>query len=338
MLRYSITQRNKARGIKTWYGRTYNTETMEISYRSLGTEKKMEAKEWLDRVNSARFMPEKVKARDVPVLDAVRAYLRNTEISKGPRSLTLGLYTTQGNALATWCAERGVQTIMGFTPAHANEYAGTFSGQAPITRRTKILNMRTFFKWAIDTYELVKANPFKSVKPPKTTTGERFFWTPEQIDSILDKAHNPHHRAFWALMAFAGLRRTEAMKAKPADIRNGLIHLIGKGGKFATVPVSERLQTELKRLGEIPQDTPFASVYVDGYDHLKKACRLAKIEADGEPNFHRFRHSFASNLLRAGASITEVQRLMRHENVTLTLSTYAHLLPNDLIKAVNRIK
>lgn len=338
MLRHSISQRNRSRGINTWYGRIYDDSTGETRYQSLGTDKKKEAKEWMDRMNSARFMPERVEARDVPVLDAVRAYLRNTEISKGPKSLTLGLYTTQGNALTEWCAKHGVQTVLKFSPANANEYAATFSGQAPITRRTKILNMRTFFKWAIDTYELAKANPFKSVKPPKATTGERYFWTPEQIDRILDKAPNPHHRAFWALMAFAGLRRTEAMNAKPSDIRNGLLHLVGKGSKFATVPVSERLQAELNRLGEIPQDSPFAAVYVDGYDHLKKACKSAKIEADGEPNFHRFRHSFASNLLRSGASITEVQRLMRHENVTLTLSTYAHLLPNDLIKAVNLIK
>jgi len=49
--------------------------------------------------------------------------------------------------------------------------------------------------------------------------------------------------------------------------------------------------------------------------------------------YHRFRHSFASNLLRAGRSIKAVQLLMRHENVTLTLNIYGHLLPSDLEEA-----
>jgi len=35
-----------------------------------------------------------------------------------------------------------------------------------------------------------------------------------------------------------------------------------------------------------------------------------------------------------GRSIKAVQLLMRHENVTLTLNTYGHLLPSDLEKEV----
>jgi site-specific recombinase XerD len=55
-------------------------------------------------------------------------------------------------------------------------------------------------------------------------------------------------------------------------------------------------------------------------------------------NYRRFRHSFASNLIRSGKSIKAVQMLMCHKNVTLTLSTYSHLLQQGIGKAKLREK
>ncbi len=49
-----------------------------------------------------------------------------------------------------------------------------------------------------------------------------------------------------------------------------------------------------------------------------------------EANFHRLRHSFGSNLIRAGANIKAVQLLMRHSNIQMTLNVYSHLLDSDL--------
>jgi len=69
-----------------------------------------------------------------------------------------------------------------------------------------------------------------------------------------------------------------------------------------------------------------------GDQHIERAVALAGLP-DGDSHLHRFRHSFASNLLRMGRSIKAVQMLMRHENVTLTLNIYGHLLPSDLEQA-----
>jgi len=67
---------------------------------------------------------------------------------------------------------------------------------------------------------------------------------------------------------------------------------------------------------------------------IKRAVEKSGIENTGIAHFHRFRHSFASNLLRMGRNIKAVQTLMRHENITLTLNTYGHLLPSDLEQVV----
>jgi len=69
---------------------------------------------------------------------------------------------------------------------------------------------------------------------------------------------------------------------------------------------------------------------------LRKAVQEAGLDPSDATN-HKFRHSFASNLIRAKVNIKAVQQLMRHENVDLTLNTYSHLLKDDLEAAANAI-
>lgn len=338
MRSYSISQRKKSQGSKTWYGCTVESDSGTARYVSLKTEKKREAEVWLARMNAERFFPEMVKIPDVPIRDAVQAWLRGVEISKGGYSRTVGAYANHLRPLAEWCAKNGVRNLADFTPAHANSYVATLSGKAPVTVRQTIVNIRSFFRWAMDTYEIQKPNPMRTVKAPKDENArERHFWTPEQINAILDAAPSPKHRVFWSLMAFAGLRKSEAIAVRPADIREGYLHVTGKGRKYARVPVASRLLAELDRYGERPEDQPYIGTSMSECV-LWNACKRARLDAQGKPHFHRFRHSFGTNLLRAGATITEVQRLMRHSNVQLTLSVYSHLLPEDLERAVNLVK
>ena len=44
--------------------------------------------------------------------------------------------------------------------------------------------------------------------------------------------------------------------------------------------------------------------------------------------FHDLRHSAATILLSMGVNIKVVQELLGHSNISITLGTYAHLLPS----------
>jgi site-specific recombinase XerD len=50
---------------------------------------------------------------------------------------------------------------------------------------------------------------------------------------------------------------------------------------------------------------------------------------------HRWRHTYATSLVRRGVDIHVVQRLMGHSNIATT-SRYLHLSDADLIDAVDR--
>ena len=142
-------------------------------------------------------------------------------------------------------------------------------------------------------------------------------------------------------MAYAGFRFFEAQKADWSDFDGDFLKVTGKGGKFAKVPVSAKLRAEIERFLD-GQQMPGSGAIFSGKvtntatnREIKKACADSGIKYEGRANCHRFRHSFASNLLRGGASVVTTQRLLRHSTPMITLSVYSHVLKEDLTDAVN---
>ncbi|GBU23899.1 recombinase XerC [Fibrobacteria bacterium R8-3-H12] len=198
---------------------------------------------------------------------------------------------------------------------------------------------RNFYNWASEQYGIISKNPFKKIIVSKPKPAPREFWTIEECEKIIANAPTPEYKCSFAIMAFAGLRREEARLLKRENLEGSKLSLIGKGSKAATLPISSRLKKYLNEYLTLRGDDPgylFPALtqQVAASDYaLKVAVVRAELESTGTAHYHRFRHSFASNLLRAGKSIKAVQMLMRHEDVSLTLNIYGHLLPSDLQEA-----
>ena len=54
-------------------------------------------------------------------------------------------------------------------------------------------------------------------------------------------------------------------------------------------------------------------------------------------DFHSLRHTFGTNLARAGVAPKVAQELMRHSDVNLTLGIYSHVGISDLAGAVEKL-
>jgi len=52
---------------------------------------------------------------------------------------------------------------------------------------------------------------------------------------------------------------------------------------------------------------------------------------------HVLRHSAAARLIGAGASPKHVQVILGHRSVAFTMTTYAHLMPSDLVDLASRL-
>lgn len=322
MLRVSLIQRNKARNIMTWYARVFDTETKEIRYVSMGTTKKTEA---------ACIMQAKIAAGEfetrtgdrVTIGMAVDAYLKHLE-TKGSN---LDTQKTAMNAISCLFQFKDVPISELDRKALHDSFAEREKDNAPSTWNEKRTFVKTCLKYAIDYFALDMRNPADIIPQKKNRPKEKDFWTPEQIERILECATEPRKRLLWALMAFAGLRIHEALKSRPEDVRDGYLYVVGKGEKPAKIPVSSRLAEEIERAGEAWDFTGMSR-------NLKALIAAAKKAVPegfaGKATNHRLRHSFASNLIRNGCNPKSAQKLLRHSDISTTLRIYSHVMEEDL--------
>lgn len=326
---YSIVQRTKKRGIYTWYARIYNIETRKTRFVSLGTSKKGVANALLSqRIASGEF--DDVGSEKTTFRIAIEKFLHKCELNNLTEG-TLLIYRTSLDYLSEFLSDEVTDVS---SEDVVNAFNDRFGEMANKTFNVRRVICSSFYTFMIDDLNINVKNPFRKLKSRKSIPKfQKSFWTLEQIKQILDKAPSPHHRMYWAFMAYAGLRRNEALHVKRADLHDGRVYVLGKGKKEAYVPICGLLQSELdKYTGEFD----FSNTHdVHG---LKTAVKKSGLPSDNGANFHRLRHSFGSNLIRAGANVKAVQLLMRHANIQTTLNIYAHLLDEDLFASVNLLK
>lgn len=160
-------------------------------------------------------------------------------------------------------------------------------------------------------------------------------------------------RALMAVMHRCGLRVSEACGLYLRDVRWGeaQIHVrpeVGKGGKEAVVYLDEPTLALLERWKIVRRQyaagKPHLFVRVrsgdgqggqldrrDVYEMVGRRARKAGIEHPVTP--HMLRHTYATELLREGFNVPEVQRLLRHSDIRTT-SAYLHLVDADLAAKV----
>lgn len=108
--------------------------------------------------------------------------------------------------------------------------------------------------------------------------------------------------------------------------------------------VGERLKTALKAAGLVTgykltcrrckKDKGEITKLPDERPLCKTCGMLLWVTAKPRPmRFHDLRHSTATILLRVGVPYQHVQKIMRHKDIRTTISTYAHLVVEDLRQA-----
>lgn len=322
LTRYSIARRYAYRGYRNWYGRV-SEPGKPVRWISLGTKIKAEAEEWLRAAMSGRFVTE---SRAVSVASAALEFLKGQESAKGHDSATVAAYSQRLGWFTEWADGNGVEYLSDLDFSKASDYSLYLgSAYSAKTHREALRVLCQFVKWASVAYNMESWHPLDLLQAPKLAKRAKEFWTVEELSRILEGASDANTRLFWAFMAYAGLRHSEAVSVTPSDISDGVIRVVGKGDKESFIPVGEALEKEIAR-----NPSWDFSGYSNNCAANRKLQRVLRALGLGGGNLHKFRHSFASNLIRSGANIKAVQQLMRHEDVKITLDTYSHLLQEDV--------
>lgn len=192
-------------------------------------------------------------------------------------------------------------------------------------------------------------------KKPKTNEGKTFYETEElkQFMDVLDDSDNLQAKAMLRLLAFTGLRKGEAMALTWDDIDtvNGVVKVdkaIGrrkvKGSdrktelylkdpkNFTSTRMTSIDNKTLQILMEWKEENPYTWVFASEKGKWLSPSKPRKWllsianKAGLEPiPVHKLRHTHATLLHEAGASMEEIQKRLGHYDISTTQNTYTHL-------------
>ena len=164
----------------------------------------------------------------------------------------------------------------------------------------------------------------------------------DEVHAVLEAITDPQHRVIAMTLYAAGLRVSEAVSLRIADIdsQRMLLHVVqGKGGKDRLVTLSplllHNLRCHFKRYR--PRHWLFpSSRYPDRHvtkDAVANAIAAVRHVVAGKPvSPHTMRHCFATHLLESGTDLRTVQALLGHASINSTV-IYTHVT-RKLITAI----
>ncbi|RKX28592.1 MAG: hypothetical protein DRP46_08385 [Candidatus Zixiibacteriota bacterium] len=226
----------------------------------------------------------------------------------------------------------------------------TRKGARSRTINLEVDGIKTMLNLAVRWQYLVK-NPLTSVKSLKEDDRKPIrFLSENECKKFLEACPKTFHPIFFTLL-HTGMRKAEIenLQWQDIDLKNRKILIRRKPDwnpktSEREIPLSDALYKVLsnyrKRKGNPPKKEYAFNLKNSGHSHnilrrvLIKTAKRAEIE-----NFtkvHTLRHTFASHLVVKGIDLPTVGKLLGHTDIQTTM-VYAHLAPNHLVDAVNKI-
>ena len=291
-------------------------------------------------VKERRFFPERIRRRDVSLVDAIDAYVRALE----GRSRSLRNWKRYAQLWKDALAKR--TTLRDVTPGDVERQATQrrTEGLSPASVNRELTFLRSVYNRAIKHGDFDARNPVRA---------DFFFREDNQhVRFLSDDEESRLHKAIgddeWPKIAFSlytGFRQGNQFRLKWADVNfdAGVIRARQtKSGRDYAVPINDALRTMLRALpSRLRSSYVFPSesgeTPLDPKNYLHRVFYPALKEAHiADFRWHDMRHTFASRLVMAGVDIRTVQELMGHQTLTMTMR-YAHLSPGHRLDAVQRL-
>ena len=185
-------------------------------------------------------------------------------------------------------------------------------GRGRSTIATYSMHIRGFYKWA-DLAGYLDGDPTLSMKRPKPGKFSPKPVTAHQLEIALSQAGEPWLTVF-ALAYFEGFRAKEIAECCREHVTEEVIYIPdGKGGDPAVLPTHPYIWSLVSARPEGPL-FPGATPAAISQGAIRQFKRLGLVGV----HVHRLRHTYATDMLAAGADIRTVQENLRHASLVST--------------------
>jgi len=301
---------------------------------------------------------------DLPTL--VNDFLEYLVVTKNRSMLTIADYRHYLTRFLDWLNEVHPQAqasdIDMETVRRYRLYLASFRNQngvllKRITQTYHIIALRSFLRYILVQRDIPTLSPDK-IELPKQTSRSVNFLNAEQVERLLNspKIENEaglRDKTILEVLFSTGLRVSElvSLNRDHIDLERREFSVKGKGSKVRVVFLSDAAVHWLERYLRARKD-PFKPLFIrysgskderkDGEKMRLTARSVQKIvetyakrsglSFDVTP--HTLRHSFATDLLIAGADLRSVQEMLGHESIRTT-QVYTHVT-NKHLKEVHQ--
>jgi len=208
-------------------------------------------------------------------------------------------------------------------------WALTERGCSPRTVNNERRVLSTFFQW-LENEDIIRKSPVKRTKSLKEEHGDKKPFSDEDVARLREACRDDRERAVVELLLSSGMRVSELCGLNRADMdMNGReCEVLGKGRKRRTCYFSADAKLYLERYLASRTDSDPALIVTANkkqgtrvtFGAIERMVReIGKRAGVDNTHPHRFRRTMATNNLRRGMKLEEIQQLLGHSNMDTTL-------------------
>jgi site-specific recombinase XerD len=277
--------------------------------------------------------------------------------------MTCSAYERDVGTCIAFLEREGVTQLREVGPAHLRRFLAEESIRrpAPSSQARAVAALKGFFRFMLENEEidrdpaLVLRTPKKREALPDVLDRRELARVMQAVESgEVWKRHYPgrreRDRLMLALFAFAGVRRSELLGLdwQDVDLERRLLRIRkAKGGRQRMIPIHPALEPLFVEYLQVRADDPEPALFVGVQGKrlsstimvqtFLRYVRAAGVTERKRVTPHTLRHVFASELLRAGANLRQIQELLGHKHLDST-QRYTRVNAHELRGAVKRLQ
>jgi integrase/recombinase XerD len=289
----------------------------------------LKTRNW-ERATKLAREKEEGKTERVTIEVATEAFIRDAE-ARGLRTASIYKYKLLFKQMKAFAENHGIRFLSELDVETLRTFRESWVNKN-YSARKKLEALRTFYKFVHDS-GWVATNPAILIKPPKVEDPPTLPFTKDEFASVVkacDKYPNGKNKirlkALVLLLRYSGLRITDAVTLSKHQIEDGILKLrTAKTGTDIRVPLPP---SAIKALNAIKTTNYYfwsgastkKSCVGDYQRAFKKLYELAKVDGG---HAHRWRDTFAVELLLSGMPLEQVAVLLGHQSVQVTEKHYS---------------